>query len=237
MFFEMNPVDKSTFLNLIDVFVDSKSVVDRLDHASSWLYPLILISAGTFIMSAANLPLLAKVIENSLPAGLPDEQVQRTMESVLKYRKIGVYLAPLILGLKWFCSAGLLFLSCVLLDIRVNFKRLFALVSQCGLITFLQDLTIFLIIRIDRDSIQTIDDLSPRLGLDLIFTGFDKSIMLALSYFSFFTICYIVVLTIMVATSGKCSIAKAFLATIPNWLLPLIFGLVVLLLKGDQSYQ
>ncbi len=228
---------KTTFLNIFDIFVDFKSVVARLDHRSSWLFPLILISIGTFLIGTANLTTLARVIENSLPVGMPEEQIEQAMESILKYQKVGLYLAPFGIALKWFCSAGLLYLSCVMLDINVRFKCLFALISQCGFITFLQDLTVFLIIRMKGAAVQTISDLSPYLGLDLLFTGLSKPMMLALNYFSIFNICYIVVLTATVATLGKCSKSKAFLAAIPIWILPLIFGLAVMLLKGDQVYR
>jgi hypothetical protein len=224
---------KTTFLNIFDIFVDAQSVVARLDHQSSWLYPLILISAGTFLTGLANMPTLARVVENSLPLGIPEEQVKQTMESILKYQKIGVYLIPFGLLLKWLGSAALLFLSCVTLNINAGFKHLFALISQCGLITFLQELTICLIMRVKGRSIQTVNDLSPQLGLDLLFTNLGKPLMLILNYFSIFNISYIFILTVSLAYLGGCSRSRAFFATLPICLLPLVFGLGMLLFQID----
>lgn len=179
-----------------------------------------------------NLPLLGRVIGSNLPPGIPEEEIKRTIESILRYQRIGVYLTPVGVLLKWLCLSASLFMSCILLDLKADFKHLFGLVSQCGLITFLQELANFLIIRARGGLIRTIDDLSPRLGLDLILTGLGKPLMLTLNYFSIFNLWHIVILTFGVASLCHCTKLRAFVATIPTWLLPLAFALSLLPFRG-----
>ncbi len=216
---------KTTLLNLFDIIVDPAGVAERLADRRTWLYPLLLIAAGSLLMGIYNLPLLQHVAEQNLPAGLSEEQVQETLASVIRTQKIGLFLSPLGLPLKWLLGAALLFMSCVLLDIRVKYQSLFALLAQCGLITFIQDVTVFLIIRLRAEKVETIADLSPRLGLDLVFTNLGPTWMMVLNYFSVFTVAYILALTLALSVTGNCTKGKAFLATIPNWLLPLCIGI------------
>ena len=185
-------------------------------------------------MGLSNSQLIARVIENSLPTGLPEDQARQALDSFLRYQKIGICLSPLGIALKWLFMAALLFLPCVILDIRVSFRNLFALIAQCSFITFLQELTIFLIISLRGDSVETVSDLSPKIGLDLLITNLGKPLMLILNYFSVFNICYILVLTIGLSIIGKCSKPRAFVAAIPSWLLPLIIGLGTLLFNETR---
>jgi hypothetical protein len=228
------PIDsnaKPMFISIFDIITDPQGVATRLDRKASWLYPLVVVSVGTFLIGVASLPVLTRILENSLPLGIPEEQARQTMQSILRYQKIGMFLIPLGLILKWLSAATLLLVSCLMLNINVGLKPLFALISQCSYITFLQELTAFLVIRIKGESVRSINDLSPQLGLDLFFTNLDKPLMFMLSYFSVFNIFYILALTVTLANLGKCSRLKAFIATIPNWVLPLIFGMGMLLLE------
>lgn len=223
--------DQTTVLNLFDILLDHKSVLSRLNHRSSWLYPLILISLGSILIGLSNIPLFTRVVENSLPLGMPEVQIKQTSASIIRYQWVGIFVSPIGILLKWLGSAFLLSLSCIMLDLQADFRRLFALISQCGMITFLQEVITFIIIRVRGESIRTVEDLSPQMGLDILFTDLNKPLMLILNYFSVFTIVYITVLTLMLAKLSRSSKLKAFAATIPNWILPLCLGLGLLLFQ------
>ncbi len=234
---EANPIMKpasaqTTLINLCDIVLDPKSVVDRLSHRSAWLYPYLITVTGTIVIGAASQPLLNKVIEAGLPLGIPDDQARQAIDSIVRYRRVGLYLCPLGIPLKWLASTALLFISCLMLDIRVAFKDLFALISQCGLIILFQELILFVIAGLKGDQVRTVEDLSPKIGLDLLFSTSSRPVLLALNYFSIFNLAYILILTITLAKLGRCSTIRAFLATMPNWLLPLGFGLGLLIFKN-----
>ncbi len=223
--------NQTTLLNLFDILLDHKSVLGRLSHSSSWLYPFTLISLGSILIGIPNLPLFTRVVENSLPVGMPEEQITKSLESIIRYQWIAICLSPIGILLKWLGSAALLSLSCTMLDMKAGFRHLFSLVSQCGLISFLQEVVTFIVIRVRGESIKTVEDLSPQMGLDILFTNLNRPQTMVLNYFSVFTIVYITILTLMLAKISKSSKLKAFVATIPNWILPLCFGLGLLLFQ------
>jgi uncharacterized membrane protein YfhO len=94
-------------------------------------------------------------------------------------------------------------------------------------VTFLQELTAFTVINLRANEPQKLSDLSPALGLDLVLNGLSKPMMALVSYFSVFNIWYIIVLSLGLSFLSGCAKSKAFLATIPNWLLPLGIALGV----------
>lgn len=209
------------FFNLFDILFDPESAARRLHRNAAWLYPLLIVGLGGVALGLANLPLQARLIEANLPAGLSPEQTENAMRSVLSYQKAGVFLAPLALLLKWALLAWILFMSCVLMEIKTSFKHLYCLLAQCSLLLFLQDLTASIIIRLKGAQSLSVADLTPRLGLDLFLTGLSKPMTALIGYFSVFNIWYIVTLTLALSCLGACSWRKAFLAAAPVWLLPL----------------
>jgi Yip1 domain len=210
-----------SFFKLFDILLDPESAAQRLNHKAAWLYPLLIVGLGGIALGLANLPLLTRLIEASLPTGLTNEQIEHTLRNARTYQRIGIFFTPVMLLFKWAILAWILFMSCVLADIKVSFKHLFALLAQCSLLLFLQDLTIYIIIRLKGDQAQSIADMTPRLGLDLILTGLSKPMAALVGYFSVFNIWYIVALTLALSFLGGCSKMKAFIAIIPTWLLPL----------------
>src|SRR5215510_11683155 len=217
---------ENKYLNmLVDVFIDPQSASQRLNTLSAWLVPLTVVGIAGIVLGFANLPILTNVLERSLPAGLSPEQVHQTLRNFMLFQKIGYALFPLITLIKWSFLSSLLFMSCVILDIKVTFKQLFALIAQCAVLMLLQDLVAHLIVRLRGAEAETIADLVPKLGPDLLLSGFSqtlgKTFMTIIGYFSIFNIWYIVVLFLSISYLGRCSKPRAFIACIPVWFLPL----------------
>lgn len=212
---------ESSLFNLFDIFLDPATAARRLNTTISWLYPLLIVGLGGIAIGFASISITRAVIEQGLPAGLPDDQAQQVVESFFKYHNIGIMLTPLLLLVKWSLSAWILWMSCVIAEIRVGYKNLFALLAQCSLLVFLQDLAVYTILRLGSDRVQTAADLAPRLGFDIFITGLSKPVMAGLGYFSFFNLWYIVILTLALSYLGRVSKGRAFLATIPVWFLPM----------------
>lgn len=208
-------------LQMFDVLVDPGAAAGRIERRASWVLPLALVGAGSILLGFAILPLTLRVVDQNLPVGIPEDQLQRSLSTAVTVQRIGIALSPVSLIVKWGMGAGILYMSCVILDLRVTFKRLFALLAQCSLIPFLQDMTAFTIIRFRGHSIQKITDLAPAMGLDIFIRDLSKPLMAVVSYFSAFNLWYIVVLSIGLSAISGCTKKKAFLATVPNWLLPL----------------
>lgn len=212
-------------LGLVDLLVDPQSAMKRLAGGWTWLWSFFIIGSGAIVLGFAMLPIMLHLVEQNLPLGMSQEQIQESLRMALTYQRIGIMISPVALLLKWALTAGVLFLACVLSDIRTTFRVLFGLVAHCSLITFLQDLTVYAIIKLKGTEVQRLTDLSPGLGLDLLLRGYSKPVMAALSYFSVFTVWYIVIIGVSLSVLTGCSKRRAFVAISPVWLFP--FGLTV----------
>ncbi|MGH9825522.1 MAG: YIP1 family protein [Blastocatellia bacterium] len=206
---------------LMDVFVDPQNTASYVQNKHAWVIPSVVIGIGGIFLGLASLPLTLQVVQHNLPTGLSGEQIQQTIDNLARFQRIGVMLTPVVFILKSLISAWILYTACVLLDIRTGYRKLFSLVTQCAMILFLQDLTVYTIIKLRGAEVRSITDLTPGLGLDLLLHGSSKPVMAVVSYFSVFNIWYIVMLSLTLSFLSGCSKKRAFVATIPNWL----FGL------------
>jgi hypothetical protein len=222
---EVTQVIKQSILGLIDIFVDPESAVRCFDRKTAWALPFCIVGTGNILLGLASLPILVRVVGNSFPVGTPEDQVHEIIDSIVKYQYIAIFLGPVGLLARWLFWALVLYMSCMLFDMDVTFDKLFSLIAQCSLITLLQDLVVFIIVKAQGDEIQTIADLSPKLGLDLLITTNNKAIMTIVKYFSAFNIWYIVVLVLGLSYLSGSSRMKALAATIPIWFLQI--GLLV----------
>lgn len=208
----------------MNIFVDPASSVKQVENKYAWLWPLLLTAIGTVIVSYASLSTSLQIVERTLLPGLPPEEIQGPLGTLISYYRISAVLSPLLLVLKCLLSAGILYMACIILDVRATFRNLFTLLAQCSLIMLLQILTAYLIIRVKGADVQTFRDLSPALGLDLLIATHKPWLMAAVSYLSIFNIWYVLVLSLGLAYLSGCSKKRAFVATIPVWLLPLLLS-------------
>jgi hypothetical protein len=208
-----------------DILIDPESAVKRLDGTPAWVWPLLLTSIGAAIIGLAWLPIMLRVLEQSLLLGVPEDQARDILNSFVKYQYVSVALGPLLLLLKVALSTWLLYMSCILLNVRATVRQLFALLAQCSLITLLELLTVYTITRLRGADVQSPVDLMPGLGLDLLIHPASAPLLILIRYASVFNVWYVVVLSLGLAYLSGCSKKKAFAATIPVWLIPLLLNL------------
>jgi hypothetical protein len=134
------------------------------------------------------------------------------------------FASPLLVALKLLILAGILKLMVTLGGLDVVFKKLFSFISNASMIIFLEGLATFAVIKAKGDDIQTMEEMMPSLGLDLLSRGqLPKAVEAGLHFLSIFEIWYIVVLVVGFAALAKCSKSKAFQLTLPVWLIPMLF--------------
>jgi hypothetical protein len=119
--------------------------------------------------------------------------------------------------------AGLLAAACAVMDIKASFLSLFTLVAHCGLINSIQAIAQYLTLSMKRDEIQSLKQLVPHFGLDLLLSdAANKQLAAALGYFSIFQIWYLIVLALGLAFLAGIPKGKAFAAITPVWLVGLL---------------
>ena len=154
---------------------------------------------------------------------MTQEQLQTVMPRIQLMSKIGVFATPISTGLMVALWAGLLAGACAVLDINASFHSLFTLVAHCSLINAVQAVANYAVLHLKRDEIQSIQQLIPHFGLDLLLgDGANKQLAALLGYFSIFQIWYLVILALGLAFLAGVPKGKAFTAITPVWLLGLL---------------
>lgn len=215
------------FLPMLDIFIDPASAVRRIDRKAPWLVPISVIAIGAVVISYLLMPVTLQVMSMNPPANIPREQYQRSFGMIEKALWIGAFASPVLVALKLLILTGILKLMATLGGLDVVFKKLFSFLSNAAMIIFLEGLATFAVIKAKGDEIQTMEEMMPALGLDLLSRGqLPKTVEAGLHFFSIFEIWYIVVLVVGFAALAKCSKSKAFLLTLPVWLVPMLFMVV-----------
>jgi hypothetical protein len=212
------------FLGMMNIFVDPASAVKRIHRKASWLWPLLLVSAGTIILSLLSLPIVMRVMTENPPAGMPAGQIEKSIGMIETMQRVSIFFTPVLLAGIWALLAWVLSLVCSVAGMNARFRDLFSLLAHCALIPLVGQIAGFIVVSVKADQIESLAELKPAFGLDLLFhDGIDRQLLAVLNYFSMFTIWYIIVLAVGLAHLAGVSKSKAFLASIPVWLLPLPF--------------
>jgi hypothetical protein len=211
-------------VGMLNIFIDPAAAVVQVRRKLSWLWPLLIASVITVTLQYLLIPTTLRIMQLNPPGGLTAEQLERSMGVIQMTQKIGVFAAPLLMAGMLALGAAILLAACSLLGMPARFRDLFSLGCHCSLISMLQQIAGFVVVRMKGDEIQTLEELQPSFGLGLfIHDGISKPVMAVLNYFSIFTIWYIIILGLAVAYLTGSSKGKGFAASAPTWLLGLLF--------------
>ena len=210
-------------LAMLNIFIDPKEAVKGFDSKWAWVWPLLVVSVVAAVIGWLTIPFALQALQYEPPRGLTREQLQATMPRIQMISKIAVFAAPISTGVMTMLWAGLLAAACAVLDIKATFHKLFTLVAHCGLINAVQAVAMFVILSLKRDEIQSVQQLIPHFGLDLLLAdGANKQLAALLGYFSIFQIWYLIILALGLAFMAGVPKGKAFAAITPVWLLGLL---------------
>jgi hypothetical protein len=221
------------WVGMADIFIDPQGVARRVGRRRTWIGPLVVLGCGGILLGLVSLPFVLQAVKLTLPSGLTEEQVEELLDRLVLYQRLGLVLSPLLLALKCWFVAGILYISCVLWDLPARMRQTFSLTVHGSLIFLLGEWAAFLVVKLRGSEIHSVEDLSPRLGFDLLVSGLSRPAMALLNHFSIFTLWYVVMITLSLSYLTGCTKRRAFLAAIPMWAFPL--GLKVALVWISTS--
>jgi hypothetical protein len=212
---------------IFNMLIDPASAVERLHSKWVWVLPLMLLSVCAMAMAWLTVPLTLDLMMKNPPEGVKAEDLAKQAPMIEKFAYIGVVAAPVSIVTMTVLTALLLLAACTVLDIRVPFVDLFKLLALASIVKVVQLLATVAVIWQKREELQSMAELSPAFGLDILL-GEDAPKMLqrALNYFSVFELWYLVMLALGLAAFAKISKGKAAVAITPVWLFGLIMALV-----------
>jgi len=218
----------NAILAMLNIYIDPKASVDRFaGRKLAWIWPVLVMGVVTVVISLNTSPIAMRLLLQNPPEGTNVQQLQQRMGLIETINKVAAFGSPLIVAGMIALSALVLLGACAVMDVKAKFGELFCLLSHCSLVSFLQAVAGFAVIMLRRDDLQSLKELQPSFGLDLLLPeGTSKILQASLGYFSIFTVWYIIILGLAFAYLMKVPKSKAYSATAPVWILGMIFAVV-----------
>jgi Yip1 domain len=223
---EENPGAASGFLGMFNVFVDPGGLAKAVKAKLFWLWPLILLSIIFIVFGYLMMPYTLQLGEARIAQqNVPPERLENARNVARIFTQVLVYLVPVFIVLFTMLGAWLVGLTGSIVGVRAKFRDIFSIMMACGLISSLQYIATYIVLRTKGDEITTQEQMSPAFGLD-IFIPAHGVLLTLLNFFSIFQIWSLVILALTLAALTGCSKGKAFAAITPAWLIPLIFRMI-----------
>ncbi len=211
---------------MLNAFIDPAAMAKQAVKKGFWIGPILLLSVVAIVFSLLTVPIALRVIQLNPPPNLTHEQFEKAYP-MMKTAYYGFSLAiPVIIVSLLLLSAWLVGVLFSITGIEAKFSSIFSLMSACSLITMLQIVAGYIVLRLKGDDIQSTQELQPPLGLDIFFGGLKGVPYAILNFFSIFEIWFIVVLGLALASMARTSKGKAFVAITPAWLIPLLLRML-----------
>jgi hypothetical protein len=210
-------------LGMFNFYIDPQGSAKLITHKTFWIGPLIVVSVVVLAVSLLSLPIAQHVLETAPPPeGISMDQWQARLPMVEKVQNVTVYLVPLFVVIGTLVMSGILMGSCAVGQVRTKFAWLFNLMAGASIITVLEYVARFAIIKL-KPEINTIAELTPPLGLDIFLPESTSKYVTALvGMFSVFEIWYIVMLVLIFAAAFKVRPGKALAVVAPVVLISLL---------------
>jgi hypothetical protein len=203
-------------LGMFNFYIDPQAAAKLITHKMFWIGPLVLVSAVVLAVSLLSLPIAQHVMETAPPPGnVTPDQWRAQLPMVEKIQSITVYLVPIFVIVGSLLMAGILMGSCAVGQVKAKFGWLFNMVAGLGLISVLEYVARFAILKM-KSEIDSIAELTPPLGLDIFLPeSTSKYVAAFVGMFSVFEIWYIVMLVLVFAAAFKVSKGKALAVVSP----------------------
>ncbi len=227
---EATQVERATFGESVsgtfNALVDPGGVARCASKKGFWIFPLALLCIAVLVVSLALVPVTLRVMELNPPPNLSREQFANALPAI-RAATYGFSIASpvLIVGIL-LLSAWLVGIACSMMGVKIGFSSIFSLLSACSIITVLQVIAGYAVIKLKGDEIESVQQLQPPFGLDIFFDSLKGIPYALLNFFSLFEVWYIIMLGLSLAALAKTPKGKAFLVISPAWFIPLVFRLI-----------
>jgi hypothetical protein len=205
--------------------VTPRKVFEKIKLNPQWVVPCIVAVSGFVIKTVA---------DNGWETRSFIVQVQSLY--------LDTIIVSMIVIILWVSISSFLYLSIVLIkaDPRVTYKSVFSVVSYCGLIILLGEVSNYLLINttiVDR-MLYTIPNRFP-IGLDLLTLGnsLPPAVTIILHAVNPFSIWYFTLLSMGLSIVTGLSKTKARMLSFSMWLIAVCIALSIVLITGETSLR
>ena len=214
-------------VGMFNFFIDPAAAAKLIRHKWFWVGPIVLVSIVSITIGILLMPVVQQVLLNQPPPpGQDPAQFQRGMAIGLQIQKYATFCTPILVIIILAISAAILFGTCSVMQVKAKFLWLFNMLAGLSLISMVQSIATYLIIR-GKGEISTQAELQPPLGLDIFMgEGANKYLTAFLGFFSVFQIWSIVMMVLIFAAAFKVTKGKALATVAPLLILTLLLKLL-----------
>jgi hypothetical protein len=228
---EENPGVASGLVGMLNAFVDPMGLAKRVNAKLFWLWPLITICIVYIVMGYLMLPYTMQLVDFSMQQraasqSIPPERMETARNMAHTFSQVGIAFTPVFVVGILALLAWLVVVTGSMVGLRAKFRDVFSLMAACSLITALQVIATYIVVRTKGDEIQSPEQLMAPFGADIFIQDVHGAPFAFLNFFSIFEIWYLVILGLSLAYLTGASKGKAFAAITPAWLVPLLLAVV-----------
>jgi len=225
----------SGFLGMFNAFVDPAGLAKAAKAKLAWLWPLIVVSVVFMVVGYLLQPYSLQVAEARIAQqNVPAENMERARSISRTIIQVTVFAVPVFVALFTMLGAWLVAITGSIMGLRAKFRDIFSLMMGCSLISCLQYIATYVVLRAKGDEVTSQEQMMPPFGLD-IFIPAHGVLLAILNFFSIFQIWYLVIFALALAALSGSTKGKAFVAITPAWLVPLIFRMIGAAFSGGGS--
>ena len=228
---EENPGVATGLLGMFNAFVDPIGLAKRVKAKLFWLWPLITICIVYIVMGYLMLPYTMQLVDFSMQQraaaqSIPPERMETARNMAHMFSQVAIAFTPIFVVGILALLAWLVVVTGSMVGLRAKFRDVFSLMAACSLITSLQVIATYIVVRTKGDEIQSPEQLMAPFGADIFIQDVHGALLAFLNFFSIFEIWYLVILGLSLAYLTGSSKGKAFAAITPAWLVPLLLAVV-----------
>jgi hypothetical protein len=216
---------------MFNAFVDPMGLAKQVKAKLFWLWPLaticIIYLAIGYLMLPYTLQLVDFAMQQRASAqNIPPERMESARTMAHAISQAGITFTPIFVIAFLALFAWLVVVTGSMVGLRAKFRDVFSLMAACSLISSLQVIATYIVVRTKGDEIQSPEQLMAPFGADIFLQDIHGPLLALVNFFSIFEIWYIVILGLSLAYLTGSSKGKAFAAITPAWLIPLLLSVL-----------
>jgi hypothetical protein len=226
-----DPNIASGLFGMFNAFVDPMGLAKRAKTKLFWLWPLITICIIYVVVGYLMLPYTMQLVDFSMQQrmaaqNIPPERMETARNMAHTFSQVGIAFTPVfVIGTLAFL-AWLVTVTGSIVGLRAKFRDVFSLMAACSLISALQFIATYIVVRTKGDEIQSTEQLMAPFGADIFIQDIHGVALAFLNFFSIFEIWYLVIFGLSLAYLTGSSKGKAFAAITPAWAIPLLLVII-----------
>jgi len=225
----------SGILGMFNAFVDPVGLAKAAKAKLFWLWPLIVVSIVFIVFGYLMMPFTMQLADVRMAQqNIPPERMENARNISRIIIQVTVFAVPVFITLFTMLGAWLTGVTGSIVGLRAKFRDIFSIMMACTLISCLQYIATYIVLRSKGDEITSQDQMMPPFGLD-IFVPAHGVLLAILNFFSIFQIWYLIILALALAALSGSTKGKAFIAITPAWLIPLIFRMIGAAFGGGST--